>query len=105
MLSKNPIYKRSVLTPDFVNPYQTKKEIYARQFQEAESITDFFRLKTPVQILADDVGTGKTWVGMMTLFSCLTDDVEDKSATSKGTKRIKRKHALVVAPTRMVANK
>lgn len=105
MLSKNPIYKRSVLTPDFVNPYQTKKEIYARQFQEAESITDFFRLKTPVQILADDVGTGKTWVGMMTLFSCLTDDVEDKSATRKGTKRIKRKHALVVAPTRMVANK
>ncbi len=105
MINENPTYKRGVLIPDDVDPSLTKKDIYSRQFLEAESITEFFRKKTPVQILADDVGTGKTWVGMMTLFSCL--DAEDKNEPSecKGNKRIKRRHALVVAPTRMVADK
>ena len=105
MINKDPAYKRSVLIPACVDPSLAKKDIYSRQYLEAESITDFFCNKTPVQILADDVGTGKTWVGMMTLFSCLADEHEAESSDGKINRRIKRRHALVVAPTRMVADK
>lgn len=90
-----------VCIPRYVNKANTKLDTYTRQFEEAQSITDYFREITPVQILADDVGTGKTWVAMMVIFSQLAlsgiDGVQ--------TKRKKRKHAVVIAPTRMVANK
>ena len=97
----NKKYKLDVCIPRYVNKANTKLDTYTRQFEEAQSITDYFREITPVQILADDVGTGKTWVAMMVIFSQLAlsgiDGVQ--------TKRKKRKHAVVIAPTRMVANK
>lgn len=97
----NKKYMLDVCIPRYVNKANTKLDTYTRQFEEAQSITDYFREITPVQILADDVGTGKTWVAMMVIFSQLAlsgiDGVQ--------TKRKKRKHAVVIAPTRMVANK
>ena len=71
-------------------------DAYLRQYEEARVINEFFT-KTPVQMLADDVGTGKTWVAMMTLFSRLN---RNSSENSRG-----QRHAVVIAPTRLVANK
>ena len=71
-------------------------DAYLRQYEEARVINEFFT-KTPVQMLADDVGMGKTWVAMMTLFSRLN---RNSSENSRG-----QRHAVVIAPTRLVANK
>lgn len=86
-----------LLKPDCVELNTAKPEIYTRQYREAASITEYFE-RTPVQILADDVGTGKTWVAMMVLFARLNEGFEDQT-------RIKTRHALVVAPSRLVAGK
>lgn len=84
-----------LLKPDCVELNTARPEIYTRQYREAASITEYFE-RTPVQILADDVGTGKTWVAMMALFAKLNEGTKDQTKT---------RHALVVAPTRLVAEK
>ena len=90
-----------LLHPEYIDVSKGKKNIYERQYKEARTIEELFD-KTPVQIVADDVGTGKTWVAMMVLFSRLNNKTTEKSDEIS---RVKRQHALVVAPTRMVASK
>ena len=51
----NKKYKLDVCIPRYANKANTKLDTYTRQFEEAQSITDYFREITPVQILADDV--------------------------------------------------
>lgn len=90
-----------LLRPECIDVSNGKKNIYERQYKEARTIEKLFA-KTPVQIVADDVGTGKTWVAMMALFSRFNSKATEESDE---TSRVKRRHALVVAPTRMVASK
>lgn len=89
-----------LLCPEYIDPTKGKKNIYERQYKEASTVEKLFE-KTPVQIVADDVGTGKTWVAMMALFARLNNRATERSDET----RVKRQHALVIAPTRMVASK
>lgn len=87
-----------LLKPEYVGSKNAKPDTYKRQYEEARVINQFFVDKTPIQILADDVGTGKTWVAMMALFSCFGEK-EPKE------QRVKRRHAVVIVPSRLVAAK
>lgn len=91
-------YDDGVLKPEWIDGRKVDRKTYARQIEEAQIINKLFE-KTPVQIIADDVGTGKTWVAMATLFARLAIHSD-----SIGTKK-RRQHAIVIAPTRVVANK
>lgn len=102
MSNGHQTYERSVRTPNCVSRDQNRTT-YSKQFREAKLITNRFE-NTPVQILADDVGTGKTWVGMMTIFSCLESARPEADETRIGNSR-RRQHALIIAPSRMVAKK
>lgn len=72
------------------------KSIYTRQREEAAFLVKRFRNRenpcNDVQLLADDVGFGKTWVSMIALFSLLN-------------KNNQHPHALVVTPSRLLADK
>lgn len=102
MSNGHQTYERSVRTPNCVSRDQNRTT-YSKQFREAKLITNRFE-NTPVQILADDVGTGKTWVGMMTIFSCLESARPEVDETRIGNLR-RRQHAVIIAPSRMVAKK
>lgn len=78
--------------------------VYFRQREEADvlcgrfnakskdgSRDELFKLSKKVQILADDVGAGKTWVAMLTLFKILH--------------KRSNKHALIIAPNDLLARK
>ena len=53
-------YDDGVLKPEWIDGRKVDRKTYARQIEEAQIINKLFE-KTPVQIIADDVGTGKTW--------------------------------------------
>ena len=80
------------------------EDIYPKQREEAEVLCgrfkaklkagsgdELFKLSKKVQILADDVGAGKTWVAMLTLFKIL--------------QKRSNKHALIIAPNDLLARK
>lgn len=72
------------------------RDIYKRQKAEASFLINRFTspdyMCNDIQLLADDVGFGKTWVGMIILFSLLN-------------KNNKHPHTLVVTPTRLLSDK
>lgn len=68
------------------------RNAYERQRNEACDLLNRFLNKENVLLLADDVGLGKTWVAMITLFSLLAENREAD-------------HALILVPTRLLAEK
>lgn len=70
-------------------------DAYKRQRNEARDILNRFSNGQNVLLLADDVGLGKTWVSMITLFSLLTEKKSPRDS----------KHALILVPTRLLAEK
>ncbi len=78
-------------------------EIYTRQMREARELLRALK-RAPLQLVADDVGTGKTWVAMMVIFSCL-NEVLDAAKRSNSAATVKPQRAIVIAPTRSVQSK
>ena len=99
MTPKDPFDEYGIRKPGRSIPAMFR-EAYKRQYEEAKVLRELClpegkRLKLQKYLLADDVGCGKTWVGMMTLFSKLHNRAANTANTS----------ALVVVPTRMLCSK
>lgn len=89
---KAPIYDEHQLRINATEPQF--HNAYKRQRTEACDLLNRFSNKENILLLADDVGLGKTWVAMITLFSLL---VERKTPAAD--------HALILVPTRLLAKK
>lgn len=75
-------------------------KVYERQRREAALLLKAFE-SAPLQLVADDVGTGKTWVAMLVLFARLAE-VERKRSISDSSEPVR---AVVIAPTPLVQSK
>lgn len=75
-------------------------KVYERQRREAALLLKAFE-SAPLQLVADDVGTGKTWVAMFVLFARLAE-VERKRSISDSSEPVR---AVVIAPTPLVQSK
>lgn len=78
-------------------------EVYGRQMREAGELLRALR-RAPLQLVADDVGTGKTWVAMMVIFSRLHEALEAAKRSGSGA-AVRPQRAIVIAPTRSVQSK
>lgn len=78
-------------------------EIYKRQMTEAGELLREFK-RAPLQLVADDVGTGKTWVAMMVIFSSLHEALEAANCSNPEA-TVKPQRAIVIAPTHSVQAK
>ena len=61
-----------LLEPSSLRRTESLIDIYTRQMREARELLRALK-RAPLQLVADDVGTGKTWVAMMVIFSCLDE--------------------------------
>lgn len=75
-------------------------KVYERQRREAALLLKAFE-SAPLQLVADDVGTGKTWVAMLVLFARLAE-VERKRSISDSSEPVR---AVVIVPTPLVQSK
>lgn len=75
-------------------------KVYERQRREAALLLKALE-SAPLQLVADDVGTGKTWVAMLVLFARLAE-VERKRSISDSSEPVR---AVVIAPTPLVQSK
>lgn len=78
-------------------------KVYERQRREAALLLKAFET-APLQLVADDVGTGKTWVAMLVLFARLAE-VERKRNASDLSAPSGLVRAVVIAPTPLVQSK
>lgn len=78
-------------------------KIYTRQMREARELLRALK-RAPLQLVADDVGTGKTWVAMMVIFARL-NEVLSAAKRSNPAATVKPQRAIVIAPTRSVQSK
>ena len=78
-------------------------EIYKRQMREAGELLQALK-RAPLQLVADDVGTGKTWVAMMVIFARLYEALGAAKRSNSGA-TVKPQRAIVIAPTRSVQSK
>lgn len=78
-------------------------EIYKRQMREASELLQALK-RAPLQLVADDVGTGKTWVAMMVIFARLYEALGAAKCSNSGA-TVKPQRAIVIAPTRSVQSK
>lgn len=78
-------------------------KVYERQRREAALLLKAFET-APLQLVADDVGTGKTWVAMIVLFARLAE-VERKRNASGLSVPSDPVRAVVIAPTPLVQSK
>lgn len=97
VFDKDGVRRESVFTTQNDSSAGAFREAYALQYQEAEFLREKVfesrqNRRPQTYLLGDDVGLGKTWVGMITLFSLLNRD----GGKSQG---------LIVAPTRMLVGK
>ena len=92
-----------LLEPSSLRRTESLIDIYTRQMREARELLRALK-RAPLQLVADDVGTGKTWVAMMVIFSCL-DEVLGAAKLSNSAATVKPQRAIVIAPTRSVQSK
>ena len=78
-------------------------KVYERQRREAALLLKACE-SAPLQLVADDVGTGKTWVAMIVLFARLAE-VERKRNASGLSAPSDPVRAVVIAPTPLVQSK
>lgn len=81
-------------------------KVYERQRREAELLLKAFE-SAPLQLVADDVGTGKTWVAMIVLFARLAEVERKRNASSPSASSAPSDpvRAVVIAPTPLVQSK
>lgn len=82
------------------NGSDNHEKVYERQRCEAALLLKAFET-APLQLVADDVGTGKTWVAMLVLFARLAE-VERKRSISDSSEPVR---AVVIVPTPLVQSK
>ncbi len=104
VFDKDGVRRESVFATQNDSSSGAFREAYALQYKEAEFLREqVFKSRknrrSQTYLLGDDVGLGKTWVGMITLFSLLNRD--DSLHYRDDGKSL----GLIVAPTRMLVGK